>query len=410
MRNSWLVAKHEYRRTVVRRGFVIATLAVPLGLALLVAFGILVEGLGKSNLPIGYVDHAGILEPSQHATPSQISQGVSERSLARFRAYADKEAAIAALEREEIQALFVLPSNYLQTLHTELYYLEDPPSEEAWGDFANLIRINLVTTLPAEIQSRVLEGASITVHDIVSNREFGGSNVINIILPFVATFFFFFATMFAAGYMLGVVANEKENRTMEVMVTSVTPGQLIGGKTAGLLAASLTQLSIYVVAAVIGLKVAAPHIPELQQATVPWDYLGVMALFFLPSYALVAAVMVAIGGAVGELQQGQQVAGILNLFFMLPIFLLPVIFQDPSHPLVVAFSIFPTTSFLTISLRWGLGTVPLWQIGVSWVLLVATAILTVWAAARVFRVGMLRYGQPLSIRAAVAALSGNPGW
>ncbi len=410
MRNSWLVAKHEYRRTVVRRGFVIATLAVPLGLTLLVAFGILAEGLGKSNLPIGYVDHAGILDSSRHATSPQISQGISERSLAQVRAYADEEAALSALEREEIQAFFVLPSNYLQTLHTELYYLEKPPSEEAWSDFADLIRVNLVATLPEEIQSRVLEGASITVHDTVSNREFGESSVINIILPFVATFFFFFATMFAAGYMLGVVANEKENRTMEVMVTSVTPGQLIGGKTAGLLAASLTQLSIYVVAAVIGLKVAAPYIPELQQATVPWDYLGVMALFFLPSYALVAAVMVAIGGAVGELQQGQQVAGILNLFFMLPIFLLPVIFQDPSHPLVVAFSIFPTTSFLTISLRWGLGTVPLWQIGVSWVLLVATAILTVWAAARVFRVGMLRYGQPISIRAAVAALRRNPSW
>jgi ABC-2 type transport system permease protein len=398
MRNSWLVAKHEYRHTVVRRGFVIATLAVPLGLALLVAFGILVEGLSKSNLPIGYVDHAGILG---------ASQGVSEASSVQVRAYADEESGLSALEREEIQALFVLPSNYLETLHTELYYLEKPPSEEAWGDFADLLRINLVATLPEEIQSRVLEGASITVHDTVSNREFGESSIINIILPFVATFFFFFATMFAAGYMLGVVANEKENRTMEVMVTSVTPGQLIGGKTAGLLAASLTQLSIYVIAAVIGLKVAAPYIPELQQATVPWDYLGVMALFFLPSYALVAAVMVAIGGAVGELQQGQQVAGILNLFFMLPIFLLPVIFQDPGHPLVVAFSIFPTTSFLTISLRWGLGTVPLWQIGISWVVLIATAILTVWAAARVFRVGMLRYGQPLSIKAAVSALSGN---
>jgi ABC-2 type transport system permease protein len=410
MRNSWLVAKHEYRRTVVRRGFVIATLAVPLGMALLIAFGILVEGLGKSNLPIGYVDHAGILESSQYAAPPQGSEGVSDRSLAQVRAYTDEEAALSALEREEIQAVFVLPPNYLETLHTELYYLEEPPSEEAWSDFADLIRINLVATLPEEIQARVLEGPSITVHDTVSNREFGESSVINIILPFVATFFFFFATMFAAGYMLGVVANEKENRTMEVMVTSVTPGQLIGGKTAGLLAASLTQLSIYVVAAVIGLKVAAPYIPELQQATVPWDYLGIMALFFFPSYALVAAIMVAIGGAVGELQQGQQVAGILNLFFMLPIFLLPVIFQDPSHPLVVAFSIFPTTSFLTISLRWGLGTVPLWQIGVGWVLLVATAILTVWAAARVFRAGMLRYGQPLSIRAAVAALRGNLSW
>jgi ABC-2 type transport system permease protein len=129
-----------------------------------------------------------------------------------------------------------------------------------------------------------------------------------------------------------------------------------------------------------------------------------MALFFLPSYALISAVMVAIGGAVTELQQGQQVAGILNLFFMLPLFLTMILFQDPGHPVVVAMTLFPTTAFMTVSLRWGLGTVPLWQLGVSWVLLVATAVFMVWAAARVFRAGMLRYGQPLTLKAAVAVI------
>jgi ABC-2 type transport system permease protein len=69
--------------------------------------------------------------------------------------------------------------------------------------------------------------------------------------------------------------------------------------------------------------------------------------------------------------------------------------------------LFPTSAFLTISLRWGLGTVPLWQIGVSWVLLVATTIFMVWAAARVFRTGMLRYGQPLNLKAAVAVIRGD---
>ena len=151
---------------------------------------------------------------------------------------------------------------------------------------------------------------------------------------------------------------------MEVMVTSVTPGQLIGGKAVGLLAASLTQLAIYVVAAVVGLIVAAQYVPELQQLEVPWLYLGIMALFFLPTYALISAVMIAVGAAVTELQQGQQMAGLLNLFFMLPLFLLVLLFKDPGGPLMVFFTLFPTTSFLTISLRWGLGTVPLWQVGV----------------------------------------------
>jgi ABC-2 type transport system permease protein len=74
---------------------------------------------------------------------------------------------------------------------------------------------------------------------------------------------------------------------------------------------------------------------------------------------------------------------------------------------MVFFTVFPVTSFMTISLRWGLGTVPLWQVGVGWVLLVAATIFMIWAAARVFRAGMLRYGQPLNLKSAVAAIRGS---
>ena len=401
MRSLWLVAKHEYRRTVLRRAFVLVTLAIPLGMVALIALAISVAMMSENNLPVGYVDKAGILDVTRHATLPNADERIE------VRAFPDEEAALAALELEEIQAFFVFPSDYPNTLETDLYYLEEPPSNDVWGDFSSFVRVNLVATYPAEVRNRLFEGPNITVHDIVSNREFSESSMINVILPFVATFFFFVATMSASGHMLQVVAKEKENRTMEIMITSVTPGQLIGGKTVGLLAAALTQLSIYVIAAVVGLIVAAPRVEALQQLTVPWAYLGVMALFFFPAYALVGAVMVAIGGAVTKVQEGQQVAGILNLFFMAPVFLLTVIFKNPAAPVVVFLTLFPTTAFMTISLRWGLGTVPLWQIGVSWVLLVATTIFMVWAAARVFRAGMLRYGQPLNLKAAVAVIRGD---
>jgi ABC-2 type transport system permease protein len=84
-----------------------------------------------------------------------------------------------------------------------------------------------------------------------------------------------------------------------------------------------------------------------------------------------------------------------------------VIIRDPGHPLSVFLSLFPTTAFLTISLRWGVSTVPMWQIGIGWVLLIVTTIFMVWAAARVFRAGMLRYGQPLSLKTAMAVIRGG---
>ena len=398
MRSLWLVAKHEYRRTVMRRGFVIGTVAIPLGIIALIALVIVVENMGQDRSPLGYVDHSGVLEISRQAALPGTGSRVE------IREYADEETALAALERGEIQAVFVLPADYLQTLESDLYYLQEPPSNDVWRAFDNFVRVNLLAPLPEDLQQRLFEGPSITVLDPSSGRDFSEANIINLILPFVATFVFFFATMIGAGYMLGIVANEKENRTMEIIVTSVTPVQMIGGKAAGLLAASLSQLGVYIAAAVIGLIVAAPYIPELQQAAVPWDYLAIMALFFLPAYILMSAIMIAIGASVTELQQGQQVAGLLNLVFMLPIFLVPLLFQNPGHPLFVFFTFFPPTSFLTVSLRWGLGTVPMWQMAVGWLLLVAAALLMVWAAARVFRAGMLRYGQPLTFRGAVEAI------
>jgi ABC-2 type transport system permease protein len=400
MHNLWLIAKHEYRGTVFKRAFILLTLAVPLGIVAVIALAIFVVKSSENNLPVGYVDQANILNITRHP-PSTITTGIE------VHAFPDEETALGALEREEIQAFFVLPSDYPSKLQTDLYYLEEPPSSDVWGNFNNFVRANLVATYPDEIRQRLLEGPNITVHDIVSKREFSERSIVNIILPFVASFFFFVATMSASGYMLQVVATEKENRTMEIMITSVTPGQLIGGKTVGLLAAALTQLFIYVIAAAVGLIVATPHVEALQQVTVPWAYLGVMGLFFIPSYALIAAVMVAIGAAVTKVQEAQQVAGLLNMLFILPILMVAVIIRNPGHPLAVFLSLFPATAFLTISLRWGLGTVPLWQIGIGWVLLIVTTMFMVWAAARVFRAGMLHYGQPLNLKTAVAVLRGG---
>lgn len=400
MRNLWLIAKHEYRGTVFKRAFILMTLAIPLGMVAVIALTILVVTSGENTLPVGYVDLADILNVSRQSTAS-MPTGIE------IRAFPDEETALGALEGQEIQAFFVLPSDYPSTLKTDLYYLEEPPSDDVWRDFDNFVRANLVAAYPDEIRKRLLEGPSITVHDIVSKREFSERSIVNIILPFVASFFFFIATMSASGYMLQVVATEKENRTMEIMITSVTPGQLIGGKTVGLVAAALTQLSIYVIVAIVGLIVAAPHVEALQQLTVPWAYLGVMGLFFIPSYALIAAVMVAVGAAVTKVQEAQQVAGLLNMLFILPVIMAVVILRNPGHPISVFLTLFPTTAFLTISLRWGLGTVPLWQIGIGWALLIVTTITMVWVAARVFRAGMLRYGQPLNLRTALAVIRGG---
>ncbi|MFN2164892.1 MAG: ABC transporter permease, partial [Anaerolineae bacterium] len=147
---------------------------------------------------------------------------------------------------------------------------------------------------------------------------------------------------------------------------------------------------------------------EVRAVEIPWGLLGIVLFWFVPSYALMAGLMISIGSTVTEMQQGQQIAGILNLLFVFPFFLTVMIFTSPNSPLMVLLTLFPTTSFLTVSMRWAVTAIPLWQLAASWILLVISAGVSIWAASRIFRVGMLRYGQRLELRGVLAAIRGRP--
>ncbi len=398
MRKFWLVARHEYRNMTRRRSFLWSTMGLPLLIGAIMAVGILIATGTGPAAALGYVDHAGVISAGAGAA----DQG----GAVALRAFEDEASARASLEAGALQAYYVLPADYRQTGQVQLYYGKNAPNNDAHSQLDALLRANLLAGQPEAVQRRIDDGINLTLRSADGRREVNESGFINILLPFVAGMFFSFATMTAAGYLLQAVTTEKENRTVEVMATSLSPLQLVGGKALGLMAVALTQLLVWVAALAVGLVIAAQFWPEVRAVQAPWGLLGVTALYFLPAYALVAGLMVAIGGMVTETRQGQQISGIVNLLFVMPFFLTALIFSQPDSPLIVALTLFPTTSFLTILMRWGATVVPVWQLAVSWVLLVASAGLSVWAAARIFRTGMLRYGQPLNLAAAWAAVRG----
>ncbi|MCA9935352.1 MAG: ABC transporter permease [Ardenticatenaceae bacterium] len=398
MHNLWLMAKHEYRKMVGKRSFLLGTLGIPLLIIVILSLIIFVFVRGEDDRPLGYVDHSGILAQAV-LPPADVNEETIE-----LRAFTDETAAQQALEAGDIQAYYVLQDDYLQTRAVNLVYWEDDPSDAVRSDFADFVRANTAVNRPPEIQTLLMNGPNLTVRSLDGSRELDSSNPLGFVLPFVAAFLFIFVVMASAGYLLQVVTDEKENRTMELMVTSITPLELIGGKALGLMAVSLTQLLIWLGVAVIALLFGSDYIPLLQNVNIPWSFLVVIVLYFLPSYALVAGIMTAIGGAVTELQQGQQVAGILNLLFMAPFFFIAFFMTNPNSPILLVLTLFPTTAFLTVIMRWSLSVVPMWQMVLSWFILVGTAVLSVIASARIFRVGMLRYGQRMRWKSIVAAV------
>lgn len=398
MRNFWLIAKHEYRKRVSKRSFLLATLGVPLLMAIIIGASIFFTVANQNDLPLGYVDQAGFLNATVLPKTSVRGDAVV------LQAFPDEISARNALEQKEIQAFYVVPPDYLRTQQLELYYWNDVPKDTVREQFGQFLRANLVANLPAQVQNRLIEGPSVAVSTLDGARQIGSGNIVNVILPFLAAILFFFTVMTSAGYLLQVVADEKENRTMEILITSLSPEQLIGGKAIGLMAVSLTQLGIWLLAIAVGLIMGARFLEPLGMVRIPWAFLLVVILYFLPAYALIAAMMTAIGGAVTEMRQGQQVAGILNLLFILPVLLSSLVFTNPDSPVLVFFTLFPTTSFVTVMLRWATSVIPFWQLAASWLLLVASAVLGLWASARIFRAGMLRYGQSLDLRTALSAV------
>jgi len=400
MRKLWVVAKHEYLKITRKRSFLFGTLAMPLFFVAIMALVIVVMVTGEDQRPIGYVDQAGLLITVTSLPPTE-DDGPNPVDLL---AIADEAQARAALDKGQIQAYYVLPADYLTSHNVQLVYWENEPRNSAQRRFDNLVRANLAASLPADVAARARQGVNLTARSADGRQEVGGQSFVNLFVPFFVGLFFSIVVLSSGTYLLEAVTDEKESRTIEVMTTSMTPGQLIGGKAIGLMAVALSQIGILLVTIVIGVMIGAQFVEALRGLSLPWSMLLTLALFFLPTYALIAGMMIAVGSMVTETRQGQQIAGALNMLFTLPFFFFIVFFTAPNSPLATILTIFPTTAFLTIALRWSLTTIPMWEMVVSWVLVTVSAIFMVWAASRIFRMGMLRYGQRLDLKSMLRAV------
>lgn len=402
MLKLWLVAKQEYLKRVAKKSFIIGTLLIPILLGVIVGVTIFIIERDKNIQPFGIVDHSGLFESTSGPVQFKNDEDIE---LIAFQA---EEGARSALEAGEIQAYHVIPENYLESQKVDLYYWDEYPDTSVLSTFDDYVRATLLPEGPDEIQNRIIEGTNLTLRSADGKRNFNQEiGFVAIIFPIAVAMFFFFAVMGASGYFLQAITDEKENRTMEIAITSLSPWQLISGKSLGLIAVALTQIIIWLVSIAIAWIVALRVFPEIQGVKLPWDILLVFLFFFLPSFVLVSSIMAAIGGMVTELQEGQQISGILNLLFTFPLFLTALVFADPNSPLLVFLSFWPTTSLLTITLRWGFTIIPFWQIVISWLILVGSGLISIWVASRIFRIGMLRYGQRLSLKAVIAAVQSS---
>lgn len=394
MTRIWLLAQNEFKRHVARRSFIFVLASVPFFLGLIVVLIFVLVSLANDDRPIGYVDRAGVLA---EAIPAPLDSELEDRI--EMISYPTEEPARAALDSGEIQAYYLLQSNYEETNQAVLVYRDDI-GEDAEGQFWDFMRVNLMAGRSQGIVDFATKGAEVIVRTPDGTREFSKAQFLNILLPLFVVIGLVILVLTSSGYLVGIVAEEKENRTMEILITSVSPNQLIAGKLLGILGVMLTQVIVWISFGV-GVFYLAGNIFGFEWAEnlqIDSSTILLLVAVIVPTYVMLAGILMAIGAMVSGVQEGQQYAGFSVFLLWLPLIFLQQLMESPNSPLAVGISLFPFTSPLAITMRSVLSVVPFWQLALSVGLLTASAVGSVWLAGRALRVGLLRYGQRLGLR------------
>ena len=140
------------------------------------------------------------------------------------------------------------------------------------------------------------------------------------------------------------------------------------------------------------------ELPALVAGLLSPSLLLAFAGFFLGGYLLFSSFFAAVGSAVEQESDAQTLQMPIMLPIILPVFFLPYVLSTPDAPLSVFLSLFPLSSPILMTVRMAAGSVPLWQVMLSFVLLIATFVGVIWLAARIYRVGILMYGKKVTLR------------
>lgn len=394
MSKVWLIAREEYRRNVFTKTFVLLVMALPFMFGLNIGIGMLTEKLEDNPKPVGFVDQASVIVSSEVVPRSEGEEMLT------FLRYESEQDAETALEAEEIQSFYLIESDYRESRDVTLVYSEEP-GRNAGQQFHRLISTNLVSGSSSDVINRVARGSTITIRSIDGRIEYPGDSItLDLLLPLMVTIVILTLLLMSAGFLMEGVMKERENQTIEMIVTSTSPRTLVIGKVLGIIGVSLTQLIIWVSIGTLLLSVGRDTAfgAWFQAPIDSWGSVLKVLAIGIPAYILASALLFALGSTLAGSQESQSIGAIIYLLSMLPFFFILAIAKEPNGFVAVLLSMLPFTALMTVAMRSVLMIVPLWQVAVSFTFQALLAAVSVWIAVRAFKAGMLRYGQRLRLK------------
>jgi ABC-2 type transport system permease protein len=403
MRKLLLVAKHDIKMTLRQRSFWILTLIMPVILMATNAAGFVqgnqaaaqaeagLPGLAEEPATFGLVDQAGLVDE----VPAEL-EGLLVR-------YDDAAAAKAGLAAGEVGEYAVLPPDFLATGQIDVY-AEEAQLLGGAGQTARtvvpyLVALNLTGDAAVAVAlSNPTPNVLAQRHDLAPASAGGGSNramaeIVAQILPLM----YYFLLLMGSNYLMRSVVAEKENRTVEMLLLSVEPRQMMVGKILAASAVTVIQVAVWVGGGMFILNRGA-QILNLASFTFPPGFVFWALLFLTLGFLLYASVMAAAGAMANTAREAGQMT-VLLIVPLLPTLLFSQAFlDDPDGLLAVAVSLFPFSAPSAMVTRMAVADVPTWQILLSLAGLAFTTYLFVALAARFFRPGNLLSSQAFNWR------------
>ena len=413
MHKVWLIFKREYLTRVRTKGFVVATILIPVLSIGLFTFSIFMATRANDrSMRVAILDNAGGLASTiAGGLDSKLPNGQPAFQVTKT---IDRPASEDGARRE------LLDEVKAGTLDGYLVLPKDPAAKAAefhtknTGDFT--LEGNLEHAVSDAVIARRFSERGIHVenlHDVIRgvdikmvkvSKEGETEEKGQTFFTAIGLAMLLYMTLIMYGIVtMRSVLEEKTTRIVEVLISAVTPFQLLAGKILGVAAVAFTQYLIWITTASLlgtyGGAMAAAFRPgtSISGFHIPLTVLGALVVYFLLGYFLYASLYAAIGAAASNEQDAQQMQLPATLPLVTSFILFNVILRDPNSTMSVVLSEIPFFTPILMLLRISIQPPPLWQIALSIALLVGTTLCVVYFSARIYRVGVLMYGKRPSL-------------
>jgi ABC-2 type transport system permease protein len=408
MHKLWLIIKREYITRVKTKGFVISTVVVPLlgvGVTFLIVF--LVTHQSSAAMRLTIVDEFGGIAPSvASGLQTHLSNGQPQFNVVES---VDRPTDPDALQKDlrgkinagSLDGYLVIPADLSQSveLHTKNagnFSLLGPISA-AVNEAVVEARLN-ARGIHVDNVRELVKGADLRVMKVtkegesVEKGQTFGIAVALVILLYMSLLMYGIITMRS-------VLEEKTTRTMEVLISAVSPSQLLAGKILGVAGVAMTQFLIWGATVVLlgtyGVAMAAMGGAGalMSGIHVPASLMICAVIYFFCGYFLYSAMFAAVGAACSNEQDAQQLQWIAMAPLVFTMLIYSVVLNDSTSRVSVILSEIPFFGPVLMPLRVSLQTPPLWQLALSIVLLLLSIAVVILGSAKIYRVGILMYGK-----------------